>query len=100
MAPRAIIAVLVLCLAALPAVAQSQKAPATGQKKEQPASSKTPPKPGSAEDPVIARVNGTAIYRSDMEVLRATLPAQVQQQPPQDLYNRLLDQLISLELVS
>jgi peptidyl-prolyl cis-trans isomerase C len=100
MAPRATIAVLVLCLAALPAVAQAQKAPAETPKKEPAASPKSPPKAGSAEDPVIARVNGTPLYRSDMEVLRATLPPQAQQQPPQELYNRLLDQLIALQLVS
>ncbi len=49
---------------------------------------------------MIARVNGTPIYRSDLAALRSTLPPQAQQQQPQELYNRLLDQLIALQLVS
>ena len=97
MTARAIAAALVLALAVSPALAQGQKpAPA---KKEQPAP-KAPQKTESGTDPVVARVNGTAIYRSDLEALRSSLPPQVQQQPPEQLYPRLLEQAVALQLVT
>jgi len=100
MARRAITALLLLCMAALPASAQQQgqkKAP-PAQKKEAPSAAK--PEPAANDDPVVARVNGTTLYRSDVLALRATLPAQVQQQPMDQLYPRLLEQLVALTLVA
>jgi peptidyl-prolyl cis-trans isomerase C len=98
MTARAIAAALVLALAVSPALAQGQK-PAP-QKKEQPtAPKKEPQKTEAGGDPVVARVNGTPIYRSDLETLRATLPAQAQQQPADKLYPRLLEQIVALQLV-
>jgi peptidyl-prolyl cis-trans isomerase C len=106
MAPRAIIGVLVFALAAFPALAQSHKAPAAAAatKKEPPARTDAKDskdaKADASGDPVIARVNGTPIFRSDLEVLRSSLPANVQKQPAEQLYPRLVDQLVALQLVS
>jgi peptidyl-prolyl cis-trans isomerase C len=100
MARRAITALLLLCMAALPAAAQQQgqkKAPPPAQKKEAPAAEAAP---AANDDPVVARVNGTVLYRSDVLALRATLPQQVQQQSMDQLYPRLLEQLVALTLVS
>ena len=45
-------------------------------------------------DPVLAKVNGQAIHVSDLKAAMATLPAQAQAMPPQQLYPMLLDQLV------
>ncbi|HUB96880.1 MAG TPA: peptidylprolyl isomerase [Stellaceae bacterium] len=95
MVSRAMIAALVLSLS-VPTAAFAQSHKKEEKKEESAKAAKAAP----GEDPVIARVNGTPIYRSDAETLRATLAPQVQQNPPQDLYNRLVDQLIALQLVS
>ena len=101
MAARAIAGALVLALAVSPALAQSQKPASPAPKKEQPAAPKQEPEKAEASgDPVVARVNGTPIYRSDLEALRSTLPAQVQQQPADQLYPRLLQQVVALQLVA
>jgi peptidyl-prolyl cis-trans isomerase C len=102
MAPRAIIGVFILALAGSPVLAQAQKAPAQAPapKKEQPAAKKNAKEAEPSGDPVIARVNGMPLFRSDLEVLRSSLPANVQQQPAEQLYPRLVDQLIALQLIS
>ncbi len=85
MTSRAIFA-LSLALLAAPAWAQAAK----------------PAKPSAAggEDPVVARVNGAELHRSDIvEALRG-LPPQVQQQPMDKLYPALLDQMVGTLLVS
>ncbi len=48
-----------------------------------------------AQDPVVARVNGTEIHRSEVLAARAMLPAQVQQIPFEQVYPQLLDNLVS-----
>ncbi|HLJ63635.1 MAG TPA: peptidylprolyl isomerase [Stellaceae bacterium] len=53
-----------------------------------------------AGDPVVARVNGTEIHRSEVEALQRQLPAQLQKNPIEQLYPRLLDSLISNTLLS
>ena len=59
-----------------------------------------PAKPAAASDPVVARVNGTELHRSDViEAIRG-LPPQVQQQPIERLYPALLDQMVGTVLVS
>ncbi|HXQ52559.1 MAG TPA: peptidylprolyl isomerase [Stellaceae bacterium] len=103
MTPRALIGIFVLALAVSPALAQ-QKPATPAPKKEQPAAKKESAASQKSEapggDPVVARVNGVAIYRSDLEALRATLPAQAQQEAPDKLYPKLLDQSVALQLVS
>lgn len=49
----------------------------------------------AAQDPVVARVNGTEIHRSEVLAARQMLPAQVQQIPFEQVYPQLLDTLVS-----
>ena len=55
--------------------------------------------PGDPGDPVLARVNGTAITLADLQALRDGMPAQYQQLPLAMLQNHLLDRAINDELV-
>jgi peptidyl-prolyl cis-trans isomerase C len=83
-----------LALAAALAIATPILAQAAGQ---------TPaPAAGAAAqpDPVVARVNGTEIHRSEVLAARAMLPAQVQQIPFEQVYPQLLDNLVSNMLAS
>lgn len=58
------------------------------------------PAANASADPVVARVNGTELHRSDViEAIRG-LPPQVQQQPIERLYPALLDQMVGTVLVS
>lgn len=58
------------------------------------------PAPAAQPDPVVARVNGTEIHRSEVLAARAMLPAQVQQIPFEQVYPQLLDNLVSNMLAS
>ena len=78
---RAILA-LALMLAALPAWAQTAK-----------------PAP-AASDPVVARINGFEVHRSDIEEAARGLPPQVQRQPPDKIYMAILDQMVGTTLVA
>ncbi|HUZ74990.1 MAG TPA: peptidylprolyl isomerase [Stellaceae bacterium] len=91
-----IVALLLLGVGALPAEAKDLKHESTAaHKKEAAAKHEAAP----ADDPVVARVNGTAIHRSDVLALKATLPPQAQQQPFDQLYPRLVNQLVAMTLV-
>jgi peptidyl-prolyl cis-trans isomerase C len=46
-------------------------------------------------DPVVARVNGKELHRSDVESAQKSLPAQVQQMPIEQIYPLLLDQMVN-----
>src|SRR5258708_28927368 len=59
-----------------------------------------PAKPAAASDPVVARVNGSELHRSDVVEAIRGLPPQVQQQPMDRLYPALLDQMVGTMLVS
>jgi peptidyl-prolyl cis-trans isomerase C len=88
MTTRAIIA-LALALFAFPVWAQGTKRPADA--------------PGAtvpAGDPVVARVNGFELHRSDVEEAARGLPPQARQQPADKLYAALLDQMVGTELVA
>src|SRR5689334_21928292 len=55
-----------------------------------------PPAAGAAQqDPVVARVNGNEIHRSEILAARQMLPAQVQQIPFEQVYPQLLDTLVT-----
>ena len=47
------------------------------------------------QDPVVARVNGTELHRSEVLAARQMLPAQVQQIPFEQVYPQLLDTLVT-----
>lgn len=53
-----------------------------------------------AKDPVVARVNGFDIYRSDVEDALRNLPPEARQQPVEKLYNAVLDNMIGTTLVA
>jgi peptidyl-prolyl cis-trans isomerase C len=59
-------------------------------------------KPGAkpADDPVVAKVNGEAVYRSDLAAAAQQLPQQYQQMPKDVLYPMLVDRLIDLKLIA
>jgi peptidyl-prolyl cis-trans isomerase C len=59
-----------------------------------------PAKSPAAGDPVVARVNGADIHRSDVIEMMHNLPPQLQQQPPEKVYPLVLDQIVSTMLVS
>lgn len=54
----------------------------------------------AADDPVIARVNGVVIHRSDFEAEQRTLPPQAQKLPLATVYPILLEQLVDGELIA
>ncbi len=59
-----------------------------------------PPTATAAEDPVVARVNGVEIHRSDIEDVIQGLPQQYRQMPIETLFPVLRDRLIELQLVA
>jgi len=77
MACRALLAACLIVLMATPAMAQ---------KKEKAA-------PDKGGDPIVARVNGQVLHRSDIEIAMHGLPPEAQQVPPQQLYFQVLDQV-------
>ncbi|MFC5355839.1 peptidylprolyl isomerase [Azospirillum himalayense] len=59
----------------------------------------TAPAPADA-DPVVARVNGEAVHRSDVQRMVAQLPPQVQQMPLEMIYPAVIEQLVNSKLVA
>lgn len=84
---RAILA-LSIALLAVPVWAQAKPEKAA----KQPAA--------SADDPVVARVNGTEMHRSEALELMRSLPPQLQKQPQDKLYTMVLGQMVDTLLVS
>jgi peptidyl-prolyl cis-trans isomerase C len=58
------------------------------------------PAPATTGDPVVARVNGVELHRSDVVAAQRTLPPQVQQMPLEQIYPQLLDQLVTQQLIT
>lgn len=54
---------------------------------------------GDASDPVVATVDGSPIYRSDVIAVQRTLPAQYQQLPIEVLFPAVVERLIDTRLV-
>ncbi|MBX6367012.1 MAG: peptidylprolyl isomerase [Rhodospirillales bacterium] len=52
------------------------------------------------DDPVVARVNGKELKRSDVEAMHKLLPPQVQQLPLETVYPMLVDQMVSQMLIT
>lgn len=91
MARRVLIAASLAVLVALPAVAQ--------QKKAVPARSAPAAQAAPAGDPVIARVNGEVVHRSDLDIQLRNAPPQIQQQPFDKIYPALLNSMINTALL-
>lgn len=58
------------------------------------------PAQAAAADPVVARVNGKPILRSDVMAAHRQLPAQVQQMPLEMIFPLVVDQVVSSRLLS
>jgi len=56
--------------------------------------------PATGEDPVVAKIDGVEIRRSDMVIAAESLPQQYRQIPLQMLYVPLLNQLIDRKLIA
>jgi peptidyl-prolyl cis-trans isomerase C len=82
MTVRSLIALAAMLLVVIPAAAQT---PAPG----------AAPAGAAQQDPVVARVNGTELRRSEVLAARQMLPAQVQQIPFDQVYPQLLDTLVT-----
>src|ERR1700748_842801 len=96
MAPRFFIATLLAIAVALPAAAQSKKE----KPKATPAPSAAAPAAGGNDDPIVARVNGQVIRRSEIELAYRGAPPQIQQTPFQQVYPQLLSSIINAELLA
>ena len=87
MTVRPLLALATALLLAAPALAQAPTpAPAQGS-----APAQAPAQP----DPVLARVNGVEIHRTDLIAFLQQLPAQIQQMPMETLYPQLLEKLVN-----
>ncbi|PWC39256.1 peptidylprolyl isomerase [Azospirillum sp. TSO35-2] len=82
------------CGIALAAQAQTPPTPAA------PAPAPAASAPAAAADPVVARVNGEELHRSDVTRMVSQLPPQVQQMPLEMIYPAVIDQLVSGKLVA
>ncbi len=60
----------------------------------------TPAPAATPADPVVARVNGEDIRRSDVQRMVSQLPPQVQQMPLEMIFPAVVEQLISSKLVA
>ena len=78
-----------LLLLAAPALAQTSPAPNPAA----PAPIAPPGPPGG--DPVVATVNGQPIHLSDVKEAAESLPANVRALPPEMLYPKLIDSIVS-----
>ncbi len=76
---RAFLAVPLAIILAFPAYAQE----------------KTPAANPAGDDPVVARINGQVLHRSDLELALRAAPANVQKTPMQQLYPELLTSMVN-----
>ncbi|HEV2548329.1 MAG TPA: peptidylprolyl isomerase [Stellaceae bacterium] len=93
MSVRAALSLALVAALAAPAIAAETK------KKEAPAAA-APAAAAPSDDPVVARVNGTTIHRSEVINGMRGLPPQAQQQPAEKLYAYVLDNLIATAMLS
>ncbi|MBF5094000.1 peptidylprolyl isomerase [Azospirillum sp. INR13] len=87
------------CGIALAANAQTP-APATPAPATPAPAASAPAAPAAPADPVVARVNGEELHKSDVSRMVSQLPPQVQQMPIEMIYPAVIDQLVSGKLVS
>jgi peptidyl-prolyl cis-trans isomerase C len=67
---------------------------------QSPRPAQAPAAPASADDPVLARVDGAVIRRSDVLQFQRNLPPQFQQMPIEALIEPIMDRLISQKLLA
>jgi peptidyl-prolyl cis-trans isomerase C len=56
--------------------------------------------PAPADDPVVARVNGAEVHRSEVAAAQRLLPEQYQQVPLEQIYPQLLNQVVTGRLLA
>ena len=95
---RAALLSMAACGLALSAVSASAQTPAPVAT-EAPAAQAPAAEP-KPENPVVARVNGEEIRRSDVQEMVTQLPPQVQQMPLEMIFPAVVEQLVSSKLVS
>ncbi len=95
MARRILIAASLAVLMAMPAFAADKKAAPAA--KNAPAAA--PAAPSGGDDPVVARVNGTVLHRSDLNLQLRSAPQQIQQQPLDKVYPQLLNSMVNATLL-
>jgi len=99
-AARAALGAAVVVAATATAFAQGTPSPQPGAvPAAQPAPSAAPG-PSATEDPVVARVNGRDILRSQIVEMQQSLPAQFRDLPLKELFPILLRQLVDTRLVA
>jgi peptidyl-prolyl cis-trans isomerase C len=54
----------------------------------------------SPDDPIVAKVDGTPVHRTEIEAVVRTLPDQMRQMPMEMLYGVLLDRVIDFRLLA
>ncbi|MDB5360469.1 MAG: peptidylprolyl isomerase [Rhodospirillales bacterium] len=55
--------------------------------------------PAAADDPVVAKINGSDIHKSDLLAAQKQLPQQYQQVPLEAIFPQLLDQVVNNKLL-
>ena len=55
--------------------------------------------PNASDDPVVAKINGAEIHKSDLLAAQRQLPQQYQQLPLEAIYPQLLDQVVNNKLL-
>lgn len=85
-----------LALAAPVAANAQNPAPAAST----PAPAQSTPAQATPADPVVARVNGEEIHRSDVQRMVSQLPPQVQQMPLEMIFPAVVEQLVNSKLVA
>ena len=95
MARRVLIAASLAVLVAMPAVAADKKAAPAA--KSAPAAGA--PAASGGDDPVVAKVNGQVLHRSDLDIQMRSAPPQIQQQPLDKIYQPLLNNMVNAELL-
>jgi peptidyl-prolyl cis-trans isomerase C len=95
MARRVLVAASLAVLMAMPAVA-AEKKKAAAPAKSAPAAAAAATTGG---DPVVARVNGTILHRSELDLQLHSAPEQIQQQPLDKIYPQLLNSMVNATLL-
>lgn len=101
MAHRVLIAASLAVLMAVPAVAQQKSSPkgAPPPKAAQSKDAASALASSGGDDPVVARVNGQVVHRSDLEIQLRSAPPQIQQQPLDKIYPALINNMVNAELL-
>jgi peptidyl-prolyl cis-trans isomerase C len=91
---------LAAALAAVGAIGAGIAAPALSQQGQAPAQPPAQAQAPAEENPVVARLNGAEVRRSEVLELIGTMPPQIRQMPMELVFPAMLDQLLSIKLLA